>query len=646
MTKINIYKIGIFAILALPVLTLPPYFHPADWGKNIVFRSIMAVILFLFIYKILNNKNEFEFKNLAKNKIFWVLSALFGIYFLASIFSVDSRFSFWGSPYRGGGFVNFAFYFIFAILIFLLSKKEDWKDYFNFSILIAILISFVGIIQYFNFFGKIFLEASRPVATMGNPVLFATYILLLFFITLAFAIKENKKYLKVFYIFSLLIFLFTILITGSRAAYLGMAIGIIYFLLFFPKKIKVFKIGAIVLCVLIAIVIFYANTATHYPKFIPEKLLELAKQRLSIELSLNDPRFYAWSGIDYKIILDKPLLGFGPENFSVGFDKFYDPSLPYLSKEWGSWWDRAHNVLIQTASDAGIFAVLIYISLFIILFFYATHEIRATLLAYFITNFFSFDGFSTYMLFFLIIAYTLHLTTPELVIARSEATKQSKISKKIIISFSFIILIIFLWQYNAVPFFTNAEINKAEILANQKNCNEALTKMDNALKTQSFLDSYARMEYVEITKTCQKFYPEKTSEYIKKDFELMKEAVKIQPSYTRYWIALGNFASTLNLFEEANNYFNKALELAPKHNEIFADRLNTDIALKNYNNLILDYKYLIEKDPNNFQHHASLAFAYKNIGDYENAKKEALKVLELSPESKQNTEEFLKTLPF
>ncbi len=197
-----------------------------------------------------------------------------------------------------------------------------------------------------------------------------------------------------------------------------------------------------------------------------------------------------------------------------------------------------------------------------------------------------------------------------------------------------------------MPFFVNARINQAEILSKNKNCDPALSIIDKLLNQHSFLDSYIRMEYVEITKTCQEFYPEKTSEYIKKDFELIKEAVKIQPTYTRYWIALGNFASTLNLFEEANNYFNKALELAPNHNEIFADRLNTDIALKNYNNLILDYKYLIEKDPNNFQHHASLAFAYKNIGDYENAKKEALKVLELSPESKQNTEEFLKTLPF
>ena len=132
------YFIGFFLILALPLLSIAPLFHPPSWGKNIVFRIIFSVLIFFFIYQVLFQKNSIKFPIAAKsifqrrNKIFWpfwLLIALFGIFFLATIFSLDPHFSFWGSPYRGGGFLNFAFYIIFAILIFFTSRRKDWQRF-------------------------------------------------------------------------------------------------------------------------------------------------------------------------------------------------------------------------------------------------------------------------------------------------------------------------------------------------------------------------------------------------------------------------------------------------------------------------------------------------------------------------------------
>jgi len=72
-----------------------------------------------------------------------------------------------------------------------------------------------------------------------------------------------------------------------------------------------------------------------------------------------------------------------------------------------------------------------------------------------------------------------------------------------------------------------------------------------------------------------------------------------------------------------------------------------ELALK-YN----DYKYLptfysatIKLDPKSIQLYASLAAAYQKIGDYENARITAQKMLELSPSVKPQVDAFLKTLP-
>lgn len=609
-----LYLAGFFVILALPIFIIPPYFFPADWGKSIVFKSIMAILLFLFVFQLLFKKNELKIPNFKKNTIFWLLAGLLFIFLLATIFSVDPLFSLWGNPYRGGGFVTFAFCIIFSVLAFTLLKNNIWKKTWLFSIIIGLLVSLTAVIQYYGLFNKIFMaEPGRPSSTMGNPELLATYLLLLLFCTLSSAIKEKNRYLKIFYIFSLLTFLYTILITGSRAAYLGTAIGALYFFLLYPKKMMVIKIAIIGLVILTVGFVVYINIANQYPKFLQQnKLFNSVASRLSIRLLLTDPRFYAWAGIDYKILLEKPILGYGPENFAVGFDKYYDPSIPYLNESWGDWWDRAHNILIQTGSDAGFLGIIAYLALFVVLFYQLhktkhknlqegeqentqiiAHCIQATLIGYFITNLFSFDSFSTYLIFFLLVGYSMHIiysNAPEEV--KTQTQKKAWL-KSACICVLFVILMIFLWQYNFVPLQINAEINNANDLVNQKQCNRALSLMDNSLLEHSFLDSYIRMEYVEFEQTCGGFYPENNLTYTKKGINIISDAVKIQPLYTRYWIWLGTLTTTLadqqdnsaardNLIKQAGYYFNKASQLSPKRQEILVGQAKMEIVAENY----------------------------------------------------------------
>ena len=765
-----LYSTGFFIILALPVLTIPPYFFPADWGKSIVFRSIMAIVLFLFIFQILFIKKDLNIPDLKKNLILQTLSAIFIVFLLATIFSTDPYFSLWGNPYRGGGFVTFAFYFVFAVLSFILFKKPfdssaqggqevstdstnslqageaNWNKALNFSIIIGVIVSLIGVAQFNGLFNLSITE--RPPSTMGNPIILAIYILFLFFITISFAVKEDTLWKKILYALSLALFAYVILITGARAVYFGVAVGILYFFLFYPKKNIAFKIIPFALLVAGLLFIFYVNNTLSLPKIFEEnKILKSITYRFSTDLLSTDPRFGSWQ-VSLEAVKSKPVLGHGPENFSVGFDKHYNPSIPYLDIKEVGWWDRAHNVLLDVATSAGIPALIAYLALFIALFWQLqevkdadlhksktdlhrysimAHGVQATLLAYFAANFFSFDTFSTYLIFFLLIGYTLHLTTTNL----TAEVKQKNIGKgikfkKFIMSAALVFLIIFLWQYNLVPFLINGQINKASDLAKQKKCDQALSIMDNALIKHSFLDSYARMEYVEFTKECLKSYPEKNIDYIKKDLELIKEAVKIQPLYTRYWIFLGSGTTTLakqetnletkkNLLVLANNYFNKALQLAPKHQEILIGQakmalvaedyegtknysekcvaLNSDLGdcyfylallniylkdekstqknleaafsrrydinskesldqladaygyISDYKNLVPIFSKLITINPNVAQYHSSLAFFYRELGQYADAKQEALKVLQLSPESKPNVDAFLKTLP-
>lgn len=634
MTKINenntkfywVYKVGLFIILTLPALIIPPYFFPADWGKSIIFRTILAILSFLLIYQLIYKKNTPSVINIKNNKIIWAMSAYFVVFLLASIFSVDSTFSFWGSPFRGGGFVTFGFCFVFALLLFLFFKKEDWKKAWIFSLFIGLLVSGLAIIQCYGLFSKIFVPNGRPPSTMGSSIVLAIYLLLLSFPTLVFAIKEPfstalGKIKKIFYIFSLAVFAFTILISGNRSAYLGAAIGVLYFLFFYPKRYKFLKFGILLFLVIISSVVIYANIYPlglgGTPKIFENQVAEKIINRLSIKNALNDERFRAWN-IMIKIIKDKPILGWGPENLAVGFDKNYSSTITY-----STWWDRAHNIFLNTGVEAGILGMLAQIALFITLLWQLQkaklnkdnsilcHGLQATIIGYLVTGFFSLDSLSVYLTLFFIIGYILYLTT-------ENETKKEIINpievkkawwKPIVIFIVFLILIIFLWQYNFLPLQINGDINKAVALASQKNCVGALSLMDKNLLKNSFLDSYVRMEYIEVEKPCSEYYPENALAYTNRAIEILSEAVKIQPLYTRYWIDLGELTTTLTdqeddpvkkaaLSKQAMNYFDKALQLAPKHQEIFTDLAELEIALGNYDKAISYSQKCIDLNPN------------------------------------------------
>ena len=582
MLKINNF---FYIILALPLLVMPPWFFTPDWGKTIIFKSLVAIMLFLFFYK---NKN-INLASFRKNYIAWLLLGLFLVYLIASIFSPDPFFSFWGSPFRSGGFVNFAFYIIFCLLIFATTEKDEtWQKYFDFSILTGVIVSLIAVIQFHGLVENIFLHSpGRPGSTMGGPTILGVYLLLLIFMAISFALKTLSKYKKVFYLLVSALFFYVILITETRAAWLALIISAIYFLLAFPKKMPGLKIGVLVILALVCAFVFYANTSNYLPNFITS--------RLSYKTVLEDPRFSTWVAIDWKLLKDKPVLGYGPENFYIGFDKYFEPTTPYLNTKAEQWWDRAHNILIQTASDAGFLALALYILLFVFLFWqlqknrikdpFASHGLQTTLIAYFAANFFGFDTFSTYLLFFLIIAYTMHLTQ------NSELKTQISKPLKILTFILFLILIIFLWQYNLAPFFANAKISKAEALVEQKQC-QSLELVEQASENK-LLTSYAATDFIMLAKTCGNFYPENILDYKKRGIKIVNKALEIQPKNTRFWIYLGNLSTSLadketdrakkiDLINQAIIYFKKTLELSPKRQDAFIGLAKLAIVAEDY----------------------------------------------------------------
>jgi hypothetical protein len=109
---------------------------------------------------------------------------------------------------------------------------------------------------------------------------------------------------------------------------------------------------------------------------------------------------------------DRPILGYGQDNFSHVFAKYYDPAM--YNQE--PWFDRSHNVFFDWLVAGGILGLLSYLSLFAVALYLIFRvsgdlsKVEKTLLlgmlvTYFIHNLLVFDNLTSYILFFMILAF-------------------------------------------------------------------------------------------------------------------------------------------------------------------------------------------------------------------------------------------------
>ena len=162
------------------------------------------------------------------------------------------------------------------------------------SIIVALIISVVAIAQFYGVLSMIIVQVdSRPSSTMGNPIFLAIYLIFNLFIAITLAMKEENSKKKALYIFIVLVFFYTIFIAVTRAAFLGVVVGLIYFALFYPKKHRVLKAALFVFLLLSTVFVLLISFYTPFNSFVSQnKTLEPVISRVSIESVLNEERFY------------------------------------------------------------------------------------------------------------------------------------------------------------------------------------------------------------------------------------------------------------------------------------------------------------------------------------------------------------------
>jgi len=388
LTFFTVSKLFLFAALFCVVIVTSSTLFPFIVGKFVWFRIAASLSFIFFLLGLLFNDNispeiagEYglvskRFRAILREPLVIAVTAFIAMYLLSGFLGYDASASFWSNFERGeGGFQLLNFYLFFLMLRTLFRNKKEWKKFFGVSLIVSGLVILYGVAASINLNDFIGSEGfcGRFAGSLGNPAYLAPYLMFTAFFALYlwFSKGETKNTMRnIFYAILLFVFFFFFLLTQTRGTFLGLGVGLIagFTYLFFKTQKSKLKTVSGVLAIVFIILGFSAFMLRH--KNIPIVPFCASSSRL-LEISTSDQtaqtRFWTW-GSAIKGWKERPILGWGPENFSVVFDKYFDARHYVPGQNSETWFDRAHSVFIDYLTEIGILGLLSYLSIFIVYF--------------------------------------------------------------------------------------------------------------------------------------------------------------------------------------------------------------------------------------------------------------------------------------
>jgi len=409
----RILRLLILAILFTPLLAPRNMFYPFVAPKMLALEGLTLLAGLVCLYLWYHDSQRYQ------PKITWLALALLGygaITLVAALFGVNFWRSFWSVYERMDGvFTWFILVFLFIIISAFYKKREDWIWLFRASLFASVILELKAMDFFLAPGGGLTLPFYIS-GTFGNPLFLGIYAIahgtfaLLLFSFLKLSCKKPgdiKMLLKNpwvwFYAFGFILNVLSIFLTTGIGPMAGFFLGTIVFAVFYPlyatgARARFLKGLGVALVLLLLTFPWWKNTD------IPGRLG-------SVGLHTSPDRLINWKTA-FQAFEDRPILGWGANNYGIAQNEFYDPHLLTITREG---FDRTHNKYLEIAVDGGILGFLAYATIFVLIFFAIRKQRRkeaflsALLLgffvAYLVQNLTVFDNPGSYLSLFLVFAF-------------------------------------------------------------------------------------------------------------------------------------------------------------------------------------------------------------------------------------------------
>lgn len=552
-----LYLLLVF-VSVFPFFTLSNFTFPFVTSKAILFFLVAEILFGLWILYIAHQPQAMQ---RMLHPILYTVTVFLGVIVVASVFGRDWNLSMWSYPERMSGIVTLVHTLLFVLALVTILTREMWIRILRTTSVVSIV---VGVFVLLNAASDALTSGiTRVDIFFGNPNYVAFYLLLHVGI-MAFLLLERGNSLKQKYIYKygLVIVLSALMLTGSRAALLGVIVAAGWGIALAMRRRHVTVQRAIVGGIVIISVIG-GTLFMHSGTIRPDVMMEGLK---------NESRFIVWP-MAMDGFLERPWLGHGLETFEYVFYEQYDPRL--YNKE--SWFDRTHNLFLDWLVMTGIIGLGVYLFLLIVIIrsirtATVTTTQRAVLYALtcaiIVFQLFGFHVLSGYVFLALLLAFLISISHPIESLTRDHMVTRARWYWVGIVVCIVLPLLIVLPM--SVAF--------TRIAATQEEPDNATVP---PLYAQAF--QYSTIAAVDVRYMTDGYTDAR---------RILSQLPEHMPARFRWYYVVGRLYSQLKEYEKALQYLNRAVQLAPSRLDVRFDRGHLLLVLERYGDAEKDFTFI------------------------------------------------------
>lgn len=557
-------------VVLVPLVSWDGFMFAATFTKAILFQIGVEVALVIWFWQ--GGLTRLTHIWRSRSFLFWALLVWLFTMLASALVAYDPAAAWWSGYERMMGMVVWLHLFVFLFLLAtVFRERQQWETLFTAIALSGLLVALVGIGE--KFFGSDIY--SNVGSTLSNSAFLGSFLVLIFFITLRqLTHKERFDWEAGGWIVALLIVFLATLFTEARSALIGIfgggcvAAALIAWqgvakpIVNIPSRwIRRSAFLFIIFVIAAAGAAFLLRDTLKNSSII---LLSRIGNTFS-EDRTGSGRLLAWQ-VGWRAFKERPIFGWGIENFSFAFNAHYDPRLYNVEP----WFDRGHNLFVDWGVMTGMVGLFGYLAVmggaFLAMARGREYVLAGLLAASFTQNVLTFDILPTYIILFTVFAY---------IIANDRVEKRNNDTRNIFAGLAgFVIMLPIFYVVIWNPLRENMIAKAAgEALAEGKD-EQGYQLIEEALAYKTYGDIEARRlvaEYVFefIKKGGKRNHEAMTALH---DFALtqMEENMRARPrdaKWSAYGAALGNLAyahtGTIAYAERAAAYARKSLALSP-----------------------------------------------------------------------------------
>ncbi len=370
--------VGLGLLLLTPFVVSPETVFPFVVGKALYSRTIIEIVFALWVLLALLRPAYRP----PRSFLLLLLVAALGAALLSALLGANPQRSLWSSYERMQGVIDSAHWLAFAVVAAaVLRTMRDWRILLNLNLAASLAMALLAISQSLDLLDAPWLgwHKTKVTATLGNEAFLSTYAVLNVLIALGFLLHSlirnaaARRRLAVwsgrlFWVGTVVLNLWAFSLTGVRGGLLGLlaGFGFLLFMGVFFGQARLARLAITVISLLAGVVTlmvilflrpgFFASEAQFSNPFLDSLVNPIHGRTV-------DMRQAIWSA-GAKGVAERPLAGWGPENYDLVFGRHVTSERIDLPVH-----DRAHNQLLELAATQGLLGVLPYLGIWLFAFY-------------------------------------------------------------------------------------------------------------------------------------------------------------------------------------------------------------------------------------------------------------------------------------